>query len=487
MKEVHKATLLDGHQVEYVVDPDKTMGGGMKLVFFTPDKSSVVCFFKAEKPDPTRRNRLEAVIGKFNPTTQNNGEYWKRLFCWPTAIVQSPERGLGIMCPTYPKNFFFDDGPWKGKEKEGTWFSGRTGGGKPFREMMPEPERGTWINYFSLCIQMARAIRRLHQAGLAHSDLSPRNILIDPSSGQSIVIDIDSLVVEDIFPPDVIGTRGYIAPEVLATCDLPIKDPKRKLPCLATDQHALAVLLYQYLLFRHPLKGPKINSSKSSEEDDVLEMGAKALFIEHPEDRSNRPSVKDLGVSYEALGPHLVNLFNKAFVAGIHAPNQRPIAAQWETALLKTWDLLHPCSNPKCLHKRFVACGKGAVRCPFCGTMVSGSILKFCFRKELRPGTWLPDGELVIYNGLPIMKWHVYDNVQSNETLSDGERSEVLADCQLHQGRMLLINRKLQHLVSPGGTRVAPGSGAVELKPGALIRLSTEQHGRIAVVEVVQN
>lgn len=122
MKQIHKASLTNGNQVEYVVDTDKVMEGGMKLVFFTPDKSAVVCFFK-DQHDPTRRSRLEAVVGKFNPTKQTFGEYWKRLFCWPMDIVQSPDRGLGIMCPTYPKNFFFNDGPWKGKEKEGTWLA----------------------------------------------------------------------------------------------------------------------------------------------------------------------------------------------------------------------------------------------------------------------------------------------------------------------------------------------------------------------------
>ncbi len=102
--------------------------------------------------------------------------------------------------------------------------------------------------------------------------------------GQSIVIDIDSLVVPQVFPPDVLGTPGYIAPEVLGTVSLPLQDPKRKHPCVQTDQHALPVLLYEYLLFRHPLRGPKVNSAASAEEDELLSMGSKALFIEHPTD-----------------------------------------------------------------------------------------------------------------------------------------------------------------------------------------------------------
>ena len=81
--------------------------------------------------------------------------------------------------------------------------------------------------------------------GLAHSDLSDKNVLVDPRNGNCVIIDIDSLVVPDVYPPDVIGTAGYIAPEVLATQHLPLTDPTRKLPCNLTDMHAIAVLIHE--------------------------------------------------------------------------------------------------------------------------------------------------------------------------------------------------------------------------------------------------
>ncbi|MGB3975304.1 MAG: serine/threonine protein kinase [bacterium] len=481
MKEIRKAKLADGREVEYVVDPNKVMEGGMKRVYFTPDKSHVLCFFK-DQQDATRYNRLQAVVSRYNPTIQSDGEYWKKYFCWPTAIVVAPS--LGIMCPTYPQTYFFKEGPWAGSEKEGSWFCGKTGGGKLFRDMMPESERGTWINYFRLCITMSQSVWRLHAAGLAHSDLSPRNILIDPSIGQSIMIDIDSLVVPGIFPPDVMGTPGYIAPEVLATSHLSIKDPRRKHACAATDQHALAVLVYQYLLCRHPLKGPRVNSDVSAEKDEFLSMGEKALFIEHPTDKSNRPSDKELGVTYNVLGPHLVELFNQAFIEGLHNPNRRPIAAQWVDALLKTWNLLYPCPNPSCTHKWFVVYKDGAQKCPFCHTTISGRIYKFLFRKEVRPGNWMRDGELVIYNGSPLFKWHVFDNVKPIDSSKNTDR-EMQADCQFYKGKWILINRKLPCLVSEGGSRV-PVNTAIELKEGTRFRLSTEPHGRIVEVSIIQ-
>jgi serine/threonine protein kinase len=473
---IETAKLRDGRTIDFV--PQMIGEGGMKQVFFTPDKSSVVCFFK-DAADAGRVSRLEAVLGKFNPTTDvTTGRYFSQLYCWPTGVVVSPR--LGVVCPTYPKNFFFQAGPWVGKEKEGKWFTGRTGGGKALRELLPPEERGTWINYFGLCIQMARAVKRLHVAGLAHSDLSPKNILVDPSSGQCIVIDIDSLVVPGLFPPDVLGTTGYIAPEVLATVSLPLTDPKRKHPCVATDQHALPVLLYEYLLFRHPLKGPKVNSTASAEEDDLLSMGAKALFIEHPADSSNRP--KDLRIPFDVLGPHLKDLFLRAFVNGLHSPNMRPIALEWEKALLKTWEIMYHCTNASCSHQWFVVHDKSVTRCPFCGTRPGSEIVRLQLRKEAKPGMWVKDGEITIWNGKMIHSWHVFDNVYMNENLKDSDK-EPLADCQLVQGQWLLINRKLTSLTSPGGNRVPPNS-AVALKHGAQIRLSQEPHGRIAEVAV---
>ena len=239
-------------------------------------------------------------------------------------------------------------------------------------EKFAPAELGDFRNFFALCVQMARAVARLHNAGLAHSDLSPNNVLVDPTRGVSIVIDVDSLVVEGLFPPDVAGTKGYIAPEVLSTAHLPIRDPQRKHPNARTDLHALAVLLYQYLLRRHPLDGKRIPpQAKTAEEQELLSYGSEALFCEHPTDASNRPEEKTY-VGCATLGPPLHDLFQRAFVKGLHAPNDRPSALEWVRGLVKTWDLLYPCPNQKCSHKWFVLADPKAVKCPFCGTKPHG-------------------------------------------------------------------------------------------------------------------
>ena len=86
-----------------------------------------------------------------------------------------------------------------------------------------------------------------------------------------------------------------------------------------------------YLLYRHPLKGGKVNSL-DTEQDDLLSMGEKALFIEHPTDPSNRPKLDQVSkwalpwadvtkLPYTLTGPYLKTLFDQAFITGLHDPN----------------------------------------------------------------------------------------------------------------------------------------------------------------------
>ena len=350
------ARLKDGRSVKFI--PDPIGEGTMKEVFFTADRSSVVCFYKDPNAgnDPVRMRRLEAILGRFNPTVRRDdggaaanaleADYFKKLFCWPTGIATAPR--FGFITPAYPANFFFASGPdfIRGREKNGMRFIGPKNR-RLLEEHAPDV-LGDWQGYLAVCIRMARAVARLHMTGLAHSDLSPNNVLVDPKTWASCVIDIDSLVVPGVFPPDVLGTKGYIAPEVLKTIHLPTDNPGRKHPDVRTDQHALAVLVYQYLLRRHPLEGRRIPPARTAEEQDLLSYGSQALFCEHPQDADNRPEESQY-VPCTSLGSYLKELFYRAFTKGLHLPDERPAATEWQGGLIKTWDLLRPCDNGRVL------------------------------------------------------------------------------------------------------------------------------------------
>ncbi len=487
MGNIAEATLMDGSKVEYVIK-DNPPRGGMKYTYFAPDKSYVVQFFNdpEDAQDPNVRKRIEAIIGKYNPTlserlggAQGNSDamatYFSNKFCWPTAIVKSPE--FGIVCPAYPSNYFFSDKSslfldLKGRDKKSNWFTSRN------RRFLQPDELGDFRAMLQMSISLARAIRRMHQAGLAHSDLSNNNVLIDPKTGGCVVIDIDSLVVPGLFPPEVAGTRGYIAPEVLTTMEYPFGDPRRKLPSIYTDLHSLAVLLYEYLLLRHPLIGPKIYSAESAEEDDFLGLGSQATFIENPKDRSNRPN--DLNVTISDMGSVLESLFLGAFVDGLHNPNERPTAMEWEKGLVKTWDLLHPCENPECAAKWFILHNPKNPVCPFCGHRIkSEDVVKLHLKSEIRgrAGQWVDAGEIVVYDNMPLFKWHIFANCFPDEK---ADRSLQAYVCK-YRGQWILVNHNVQGMTSPSGNLVPTGQ-AILLKDGAVFRASTEDRGFLVEV-----
>ena len=493
MANVVKVTATDGTPLEFY---DEIKGsGGMKDCYFSPTKKYVCLVFRDPKHNnPANRERLEIICGLYKDKIFNQigGEYWKNLFVWPEHVFIWNNK-VGITAPMYDPKYFFPSGKFKGKEKEGKWFASAK-----LRNKFVEPEhKGNFLTNIHMCLKIARAVRRMHAAGLAHSDLSYKNVLVDPSTGSACVIDCDGLVVPGKFPPDVIGTPDFVAPEVLATRSLSMGDPNKKLPSIQTDKHALAVLIYMYLLNRHPLRGGKVHDLDTAK-DEELSMGSKALFIEHPTDTSNRPKVAQLAPSelpqgditkrpYTICGPYLKELFDKAFIDGLHNPMLRPSAAEWEQALLKTTDLIQPCQNPNCEAKWFLFDRKTKPRCPFCGQEYHGQLPVLNLYYSPKPGVFKPENYmLMVYNKQTLYKWHVNTFVSANEKLSDEDKKPV-GDFHFHNGRWILINRRLDSMYDKDLDRKIEKGDFVELTDGKKILLSTEDGGRLIIVQLVNN
>lgn len=482
--EIRLATLDNGETIEYVFDANAPRGG-MKHTFFTPDRRFAVQFFNnpRDAQNPKTQDRIRAIVSRYNPTvseknggaignTDKTADYFRTRYCWPVATIRSPE--FGIVCPTYPQNFFFGDSAsavltLKGKDKKSSWFTGRN------RRFLSKAELGDFRMMLKAAIGLTRSVRRLHQAGLAHSDLSCNNVLIDPVTGTAVVIDIDSLVVPGKFTPEVCGTRGYIAPEVLATMGRDDADPSRCLPCVQTDLHALPVLIYEYLFLRHPLSGPKIYSADSAEQDDFLAMGPMATFIENPEDTSNRPD--DLKVTIDTLSHGLEQLFLRAFVDGLHHPSERPAAMEWEAELLRAWDRLIPCPNHACDKKWFILRDENNAVCPFCGTRVTDGLAKLTLKSEVRGrnGAFRAKREVFLYDNMPLFDWHCRSNVNNDEKADHALRAYI----RRQNDKWLLINHSAEGIISPAG-RTVPKNSAIELKNGCVLRMKRGTNGLTA-------
>lgn len=497
MTRIIRTQAIDGTPIEFL---DEVRGqGGMKDVFFSPDGQFVVKFFR-DKQDQVSRDRIVSVAGVYREKifNQAGGDYWRDLFSWPTHVIENGGR-LGVVEPVFRPCFFFEHGSRnedflgiRGKEKEGKWFASASNQNR----FLDQRERGSWLSYIRICLLISRAVRRMHAAGLAHSDLSYKNVLVDPAGGNACIIDIDGLVVPGKYPPDVVGTPDFIAPEVLRTLHLSLADPLRKLPTIETDRHALAVLIYLYLLYRHPLRGGKIHDTDPVK-DEALAMGERALFIEHPDDRSNRPNLNDIKshsmpwadpnrIPYTVCGPYLKPLFDRAFMTGLHNPEARPTADEWEQALIKTVDLLQPCVNSRCEQKWYVFDNTVRPTCPFCRTPFVGPLPVLNLYSARGRGNFIGDNHrLMVYSNQYLYPWHASRLVIPNEKLTE-EQKKPVGYFVFHEGRWVFVNQTLPTMRDVTGDTPKPVAigEMIVLTDGQRLLFSDEDGGRLAFVQM---
>ena len=475
-----RVRLTDGGVIDF--DPREPAGtGAEKSAFFTPDKSRVVLFFLAPLTDrEARGQRLRALLGPRNLTHGPRGAYWMDYFLWPTALIDGDpalskdflrayrlaDPPLGLVANSYPPEFFFRDKMGNRRVKDGKWFTGNKA-----RRMLPPEERGDLAGYLRVCLAMTRAVRRMHFSGLAHADLSNKNVLIDPRRGSARLLDLDSLVVPGLAPPSVLGTPGYIAPEVLAG---------RGSPNIETDRHALAVLLYETLLVRHPLRGSRIHAA-DPEVDEQLSLGERAVFVEDAHDKSNRLRPPP-AVPYTSLGPYLGELFRRAFGAGLRQPSARPAADEWERALYKSIDLLHPV--PERGDWMILAPGM-PLRSPYTHQPLAAPVPFASFH---RPRPTNPkeyqseDHGLTIYANRRLLPWQRRARMWPDENAASREEQGVF---DFTDDRWTLRNTSNEPMQILGGAPVGPGA-QIEITPGLRLLLSLADDGLLAVFEFLE-
>jgi hypothetical protein len=186
MSTITVKSINDDAKTYQFVDNGQPMRGGVKDVYFSPDKKYVVALFR-DKLDFNQKERLQRITNKYLAQIQNGdaGDYYLReVYRWPTDVVEY--KGLtGIIVPTYDSKFFFNKGYEtsdliQGKEKNGKWFAGAKFRNLYFPLRIAKSELGDWLSYFQVCVNLTRGVKKMHAMGLAHSDLSYNNVLIDP-------------------------------------------------------------------------------------------------------------------------------------------------------------------------------------------------------------------------------------------------------------------------------------------------------------------
>ena len=490
-------TLIANNGIKYQF-VDKIIGTSSIVdVYFSSDERYVLSLYhnqvSRQEWEDKQIEQVKILIDEYAKLISKyaKGEYWRDLFNYPLAHVEWNGR-FGVILPTFNKQFFFERGRFQGKEKETKWFVSA----KLRNKFLEADQKGTWNNYFLICLKIAQMAKLLHQVGLVFSDLSYNTFLIDPLSGSACLTSYDQLVRFNN-PCYTLPSADFVPPEYIANRMPNIDDNKCYIANIETNNHALAVLIYLLLLYRHPLRGGKVHDMDCTKNEE-LTMGVKALFIEHPTDKSNVPNIEILSplelpqgdinkLPYTICGPYLKDLFDKAFIDGLHNPVKRPIAEDWVTALSKTMDLLLPCKNPVCESKWFVFDNSTKPRCPFCGKEYSEKLAILNFYYQTDKGTYLYENyRLMIYDKQYLYKWHI-NNLTTSEDMFLYENRIPVGDFYLSNGKWYLRNLALDNLYDKDLNIKIEIGNSIELSNGKKILLSVEDGGRLVVVQLTNS
>lgn len=385
--------------------------------------------YRPETASVVQRRIIERLVKKGPPPQTAS-------FLWPLRLVEQEGGCFGYLMDLREPRFL------------------------PCEDFLARRVSSTFESLITAAWQLAGSFRSLHIAGLAYSDISFGNVFFDPGTGDVRICDNDNIDVDGAESSGVLGTPRFMAPEIVRGEARPSSD---------TDRFSLAVLLFYLLLGGHPLDGAREAAIRSLDGIAMRRLyGETPLYIFDPQDGSNAPvpSIHDNPITFRPLYPRsLLDLFERSFTAGLHAPRKRVMESEWMKALLRARDILQRC--PACDKQSFAGPGR---RCwgPRCQRPVPPPLLLELER----------DWRVVLQPGKLLYPHHI-------DASREGELDPVLAQVTTHPqdpSRLGLRNAGQEPwvLTRPDGTRdeVPPGRSA-PLLPGNRLQLL---HGRSALV-----
>ena len=193
-------------------------------------------------------------------------------------------------------------------------------------------------NVLKAAFGLATAFHALHSRGLCYKDVSLGNVFLDAEAGRILIGDNDNVEVSGRGGGAVIGTWGFMAPEVALGLSRPDG---------GSDLFSLAVLLF-YMLTRHdPFKGALERAMP------CLDLAARRrLYAEDPvfvfdrRDGRNRPDPIEHAaalLTWPIYPRALQQLFEQTFGAGLRDPGRRSLTGQWRQVLAASLDQRRLC------------------------------------------------------------------------------------------------------------------------------------------------
>ena len=209
----------------------------------------------------------------------------------------------------------------------------------------------TFKKRYQIIIDLFDALRKVHLNGLIFTDLSPNNIMVHRSENQIVFIDTDNTRRRTDLYNGVLGTQGYMAPEVYRKPDIDLAmqnniDPKILSNCgrltTESDIFSAAVIAFQLLTLEHPFIGDEVIEGTAEEEERALEIKTDYIFKEGTTNTSTHGITTKFN---EITTPEIRKLFYRTFVDGKEKPALRPTAEEFLEAFQKAYDQIITCPH----------------------------------------------------------------------------------------------------------------------------------------------
>lgn len=239
-----------------------------------------------------QKKMLEAIISHGAPDDT---------FLWPMELVVPATGDLfGYIMPLRPKNY------------------------KSIVDLMKKKINPSFYVLTRAAFNLTKGYQKLHATGAKYQDISFGNLFFNPDNGDVLICDNDNVSYDNSKPGGVLGTPGFMAPEIVRGEKRPSKD---------TDRYSLAVLLFYLFIVNHPLEGRLEASIKCMDMAARVKLyGTDPVFIFDPDNKTNRPveGIHDNANIYWPMYPEkLRQLFTKSFTIGLNQPSKRVTEPEW--------------------------------------------------------------------------------------------------------------------------------------------------------------
>ncbi len=363
-------------------------------------------YFEEHCKDPKFKDNLLSVIEKKKPTNR---------FIWPLHFVENGNR-FGYLMNLLPSEYQALSGCFSGKLR---------------------------INdniKFKFCINMCDAFHHLHyDEDCSYKDISPKNIYINPSNGNVLIIDNDNITPNRDtagIRKFVKGTPGYMAPELF-------ENPET-IPSKQTDFYSAGVLIFKLFMGIDPFE--PLDSSNSDSSSPVMDISSfynpknnRFIFQEIIENKGVNAE-RDKAKLWFSYPESVRNLFKRLFTEGINDPWKRPSCEEWRDELIKCLAAAYSCPDPNCsfssfLNENELMKNNGKIHCPLCNKDFTLPIMKS------------GKDTLVVMNDKEEIYSGYFEDLRRNES-----RMEIVMTAELTKKGLRLLNKSNYSITHHGKT-----------------------------------